>query len=66
MCSDTLNAGREVQICSVGCIMGMPEIPHFVFIAAASKYVGFLELTKCFFKRGCFGFGGISFFLKSD
>ena len=66
MCSDTLNPGGEVHICSVGCILGMPEIPHFVFIVAASRYMGFLELKKCFFKRGCFGCGGISCFLMSD
>ena len=61
MCFDTLNPGREVQICSVGCILGMPEIPPFVFIVAASRYMGFPEqlLKKCFFKRWCFGCGGI-------
>ena len=59
MCSDTLDPVREVRGCSVGCILGMPEISPFVFIAAASRYMGFLELKKCFFKRGCFGCGGI-------
>ena len=63
MCSDTLNPGGEVQICAVGCILGMPEISPFVFIVAASRYMGFLELKKCFFKRGCFECGGISCFL---
>ena len=44
MCSDTLNPGGEVRGCSVGCILGMPEISPFVFIAAANRYMGFLEL----------------------
>ena len=52
MCSDTLDPGGEVQICSVGCILGMSDISRFVFIVAASRYIGFLELKKCFFKRG--------------
>ena len=41
----------------MGCILGMPEIPPFVFIVAAIRYMGFLELNKCFFKRGCFRCG---------
>ena len=60
MCSDTLDPGGEVQICSVGCILGMPEIPPFLFIVAASRCMGFLELKKRFFNRGCLGCGGIS------
>ena len=63
MSFDTLNPGGEVQICSVGCILGMPEIPLFVFIVAASRYMGFLELEKCLFKRGCLGCGRILWFL---
>ena len=60
MCSDTLDPGGEVRGCSVGCILGMPEIPPFVFIAASYLvYMRFLELKKCFFKRGCFGCGEI-------
>ena len=59
MCSDTLDPGGEVRGCSVGCILGMTEVSPSVFIAAASRYMGFLELKKCFFK-GCFGCGGIS------
>ena len=67
MCSDTLNPGGEVQICSVGCILGMPEIPSFLFIAAARRYMGFEELKKRFLKRGRCGCGGIScFFFISD
>ena len=53
MCSDTLSPGGEVRGCSVGCILGMPEVSHFVFIVEPSRYMGFLELNKCFFKRGC-------------
>ena len=59
MCSDPADPGGEVQICSVGCILAMPEMPPFVFVVAASRYMGFLALKKCFFKRGCFGCGGI-------
>ena len=66
MCSDTLNPGGDVQICSVGCILGMPEISPFVFIVTASRYMGFPELKKCFFKRGCFGCGGISCFFGTS
>ena len=66
MCSYTLNPGGEVQICSVGCILGMPEISHFVFILAANRYMGYIELKKCFFKRGSFGCGGISCFLGTS
>ena len=54
MCSDTLNPGGEVRRGSVGCILGMPEISTSVFIAAASRYMGFL-LKKFFFKRGYVG-----------
>ena len=57
MCSDTLNPGGEVRGCCVGCIVGMPEISQFVFIAASYQLEGIIELKKCFFKRGCFGCG---------
>ena len=59
MCSDTLDPGGEVRGCSVGCILGIPEVSPSVFIAAASRDMGFLELKKIFFKRGCFGCGAI-------
>ena len=59
MCSDPLNPGREVRGCCVGCILGMPEITILCLSQQATSYVGFLELKKCFFKRGCFGFGEI-------
>ena len=48
MCSDTLNPGGEVRGCSVGCILGMPEISPFVFIAAASRYMGAAEFCVFF------------------
>ena len=48
MCWDTLNPGGEVQICSMGCVPGMPEIPPFVFIVEARRYTGFLELKNSF------------------
>ena len=50
--------------CCVGSRLGMPEIMPSVFIAAASRYMGFLELNKCFFKWGCFECGGISRFFN--
>ena len=46
MCSDTNNPGGEVRGCSVGCILGMPEISPFVFIAAAISNMGFLNLNE--------------------
>ena len=55
MCSDTVNAGGEVRGCSVGCMLGMSDKSPCVFIAAATRYMGFREIKKCFCKRGCFG-----------
>ena len=46
VCSDTLDPGGEVRGCSAGCIPGMPRISPSVFIAAASRYMRFLELKK--------------------
>ena len=66
MCSDTLSPGGEVRGCSVGCILGMPEISPFVSIAEASRYMEFLELKKRFFKWGYFGWGGISCFFGTS
>ena len=66
MCSDTLNPSGEVRGCSVGCILGMPDVSPFVFIVAAGRYMGFLDLNKCFFKRGCFGCGGTSCFFGTS
>ena len=59
-CSDALNLGREVRGCSVGCMLGMPEISPFVFTATATRYIGFLELKKCFIKRGVSGVADVS------
>ena len=42
MCSDTLNPGGEVRVCCVGCILGMPEISPFAFIAASYQLHGIL------------------------
>ena len=66
MCSDTLDPGGEVRGCSVGCILGMPEISPSVLIAAAIRYMGFLELKKCFFKGGCLAAAEFRNFLMSD
>ena len=68
MCSDTLDPGGEVRGCSVGCILGMPEISPAVFIAAASKYMGFLELRNAFSSGGVLGaaeFSGVLIGTKS-
>ena len=68
MCSDTLNPGGEVRGCPVGCMLGMSDVSPFVFIAAATRCMGFLELKKCFFKRGCLGvakFSGVLIGTKS-
>ena len=54
MCSDTLDPAGEVRGRSVGCVLGMPGISPSVFIAAASKYMVFLELKKMLFQAGVF------------
>ena len=41
MCSNPVDPGGEVRGRSVGCILGIPEISHSVFIAAASRYMDF-------------------------
>ena len=46
MCSGTLDPGGEVRGCSVGCILGMPEISPSVFIGAACEYMGFFFFLK--------------------
>ena len=50
----------------MGCVLGMPEIPPFVFIVAASRYMGFLELKKCFSSGGVLGAAEFRVFLVSD
>ena len=62
MCSDAVDPGGELRGCSVGCILGMSQISPFVYVVAASRYRGHLQLKEYFFKRGCFGCGGISCF----
>ena len=37
----------------------MSKISYFVLIVAVGRNIGFLELKKCFFKRGYFRCGGI-------
>ena len=64
MCSDTLNPGGEVQGCSVGCILGMPEISPFVFIAASYQVHGISRTKEMLFQAGVFGCG--EFFWCSD
>ena len=61
MCSDTLNPGGEVRRCCVGCILGMPEISPFVFIAASYQPHGISRAKEMFFHAGVFGCG--DFFL---
>ena len=58
VCSAPVDPGGEVRGCSVGRILGMPETSPLVFTVATRRYMGFLELKKCFAKRGCFGYGG--------
>ena len=63
MCSDPLDPDGKVRGCSVGCTIGVWGIAPLVLIIAAGRYIGFLELQKSFFKRGCCTrCGGISFF----
>ena len=55
MCSDPVHPGKDVQICSAGCVLGMPEISPFVFIVAASRYMRFIELNNAFSIGGVLG-----------
>ena len=52
MYSDTVNPGGEVGGCSVVFMLGMSDVSPFVFTAAAARYVRFVDLKQCFFKRG--------------
>ena len=54
MCSDTLNPGGEVRGCCVGCILGMPEISPFVFIAASYQLYGISRTKERLFQAGVF------------
>ena len=55
MGSDTLNPGGEVRGCSVGCILVMPEISPFVFIAASYQVHGISRTKEMLFQAGAFG-----------
>ena len=68
MCLDTLNPGREVRGCCVGCIPGMPETSPFVFIAASYQVHGISKTKEMFFNLGCLGaakFSGVLIGTKS-
>ena len=65
MCSDILNPGGEVRGCCVDCILACQRYHHLCLLQQANRYMGFLELKKCFFKRGCFGCGEV-FWCCSD
>ena len=59
MCSDTLNPGGlnpggEMRECCVGCILGMPEISAFVFIAASYQLHGVSRTKEMLFQAGVF------------
>ena len=54
MCSDTLNPGGEVRGCCAGCILGMPEISPFVFIAASYQLHGISRTKEMLFQAGVF------------
>ena len=43
----------------MGCTIGVWGTAPLVFIVAAGRYIGFLELKKRISKRVCFGCGGI-------
>ena len=52
MCFDTHNPGGEVRGCCVCCILGMPEISPFVFIAASYQLHGISRTKQTFFQAG--------------
>ena len=54
MCFDTLNPGGEVRGCCVGCIVGMPDISTFVFIAANYQLQGISRTKEMTFQAGVF------------
>ena len=59
MCSDTLNPGGEVRGCCVGCILGMSEIPPYVFIAASYQLHEISRTKETVFQAGMFPVRGI-------
>ena len=54
MCSDTLDPGGDVRGCCVGCILGMPEISQFVFIATSYQLHGISRHKEMIFLAGVF------------
>ena len=54
MWSDTLSPGGEVRGCCVGCILGMPEISPFVFIAASYQLHGISRTKAMHCQAGVF------------
>ena len=54
MCSDTLYPGGEVRGCCMGCILGMPEISTFVFIAASYQLHEISRSKEMLFQAGVF------------
>ena len=55
MCSDTLNPGGEMRGCSVGCMLGMPEMSPFVFIALSYQVHGISRTKEILVQAGVFG-----------
>ena len=66
MCSETLNPGGAVQICSVGCILGAPEISPFVIHRSSYQVHGVSRTKEMLFQAGSFGCGEVSCFLLPD
>ena len=58
MCSDPVDPAGEVLSSSVGSTIGMWALVPSVFIVAAGRYIGILELKKGVVKRGCWRCGG--------
>ena len=54
MRSDTLNPDGEVRGCCVRCILGMPEISPFLFIAASYQLHGISRTEEMLFQAGVF------------
>ena len=68
MCSDTLDPGGEVRSSSVAAYWACQRLSPYVFIVAAGKNIGFLELQKCFSSGDVLsaaGFSGVVIGTKS-
>ena len=59
MCSDSVDPGREVRGCSVGCTIAMSDVSPFVRIHLAGPCREFPLKKNCFLMWVCFGCGGI-------